>query len=264
MYTLDEAGRDVGNVRLQPVRPELRNIVEYVWSERTPAAASFRVVPDPAAHLIFKVTNGQGGLDYRLDLVGARSVFRDVDKSRRVLTCGARLSAGAIPRLFGISAHEILNRTCPLEEVNAGAGAALLEKMVEAPEENVATVLQEWLVEGLHTSASVDGRLDALRHDRFPLVHTVQQLASSTRLSTRGVYEYTRRQVGLAPKLFLKVRRLLHALELGLARSTTWSRAACVAGFSDQAHLIRDCKALLGETPEQFSRRRLGLLRASS
>jgi AraC-like DNA-binding protein len=37
-----------------------------------------------------------------------------------------------------------------------------------------------------------------------------------------------------------------------VAPHATWSRIAAAHGFADQSHLVRDCRAMLGESPSEF------------
>jgi AraC-like DNA-binding protein len=62
----------------------------------------------------------------------------------------------------------------------------------------------------------------------------------------------------MSPKRFHRICRLHRALSLALpapAEPGRWSRAAATAGYADHAHLVRDCRALLGEPPSAFAAR---------
>jgi AraC-like DNA-binding protein len=54
-----------------------------------------------------------------------------------------------------------------------------------------------------------------------------------------------------------RVLRLQHAVSLlGRHRRQGWSALALAAGYYDQAHLIREFKALAGVTPRAFAAER--------
>jgi AraC-like DNA-binding protein len=62
----------------------------------------------------------------------------------------------------------------------------------------------------------------------------------------------------LAPKTVQRIRRLLTTLQaLRGAPSGNGVEVALGTGYADQAHLIRECRGLLGETPRRFLARRL-------
>jgi AraC-like DNA-binding protein len=257
MFLLDEAGRDAGFARTLPVAPELRDVVETIWLDEIGLdRRRFRVVPDHAPHLLYKIIRGDRTNDFRIDVVGARSRFVDVDKSNRVLTCGVRLRPGAIPRLFGVSAAELCNQSVSIEALCGPSGTSLLECLAETRPDRLGDVMQPWLRARLVSERTARlTALDAALSSATPL--RVASLADKLGLSARGVQLYLQRHVGLAPKRYLQVNRLLRALQAGLSgRKRNWSKIAAASGFSDQSHLIRECRQLVGETPEQFALRR--------
>ena len=62
-------------------------------------------------------------------------------------------------------------------------------------------------------------------------------------------------------KLYSRIARLNYALDLKVARpDLSWASVACDADYFDQTHLIKDFKALAGETPSEFLRAFSGAL----
>ena len=60
--------------------------------------------------------------------------------------------------------------------------------------------------------------------------------------------------VGYGPKMLERVLRLRRFLAGGLGGSDGLARAAVEAGYADQAHLSRECRALTGLTPGELLR----------
>jgi AraC-like DNA-binding protein len=82
---------------------------------------------------------------------------------------------------------------------------------------------------------------------------TVATFARLFEMPPRSVRAWSTRTLGMGLKRLLKIRRLHAALELQLSGAhATWSQIAATAGYADQPHLIRDCRALLGESPSEF------------
>jgi AraC-like DNA-binding protein len=113
----------------------------------------------------------------------------------------------------------------------------------------------------------LDGFLLA-RLDRAPAVspevrHVWQQLtntAGAARIGTlcreigwshKHLITRFRQQVGLTPKRAARISRFEHLLRrLAHERSgPDWDRLATVAGYADQAHMIREFRQFLGTTP---------------
>jgi AraC-like DNA-binding protein len=74
-------------------------------------------------------------------------------------------------------------------------------------------------------------------------------------LSARTFIRLFVTEVGLTPKLFCRVRRFQRALRLARGgQPAGWAGIALDCGYCDQAHLIRDFRALSGFTPTEFLR----------
>ena len=80
----------------------------------------------------------------------------------------------------------------------------------------------------------------------------IQDLAAVACLSPYHFIRVFARQTGLPPHAWLMQLRARKARDM-LARGVAIADAACLAGFSDQSHLTRIFKRLLGYTPGQFS-----------
>ena len=95
----------------------------------------------------------------------------------------------------------------------------------------------------------------ALDSARGPL--SIRAVAERIGISQRRFVQLFRAEVGLAPKVFSRIRRFQDVLAATeTAPEVDWSRVALDCGFYDQAHLVRDFRALAGLTPTAY---RVGL-----
>ncbi len=93
---------------------------------------------------------------------------------------------------------------------------------------------------------------------------STEQLAASCGCSSRSLRSAAIAETGLAPKQLARVARIRHALDLLTQRGVALSEAALTAAFSDQAHMSREFRELLGSTPVQLGRRMRSTLPAHS
>ena len=256
MVTLDQGGCGRPLLRLIPPPPALGAAVEHVFVQRHPNASlgaqAWRIVADDAPHLIGQ--NTPGGV--RLMLVGARTTYADIDVSGRRLTVGVRLRPGALPALFGVPAHELTDRSVPLADVLGRASAELYDALAAADADAAVRSLIASLDDRTREGQSIDARITTLVRTATRRPATVRDAAEAVDLSERTVRYWSQQHVGMGMKRLWRIRRLHHALHFALQSSNAgWARAAAEAGYADQSHLVRDCRAFLGEPPTVFAAR---------
>ncbi|MGG6295905.1 AraC family ligand binding domain-containing protein [Leptolyngbya sp. AN02str] len=94
-------------------------------------------------------------------------------------------------------------------------------------------------------------RVQRYLHDHFAQSVTLNELAAIANLSPYYFLRTFRRQTGLPPHEYLNQVRLRQAKVL-LRRGWAIADVAHHAGFSDQSHLTRQFKRMMGVTPGQY------------
>jgi AraC-like DNA-binding protein len=94
----------------------------------------------------------------------------------------------------------------------------------------------------------------ALERFRTP-APPVSDVADEVGLSARRFIELFKDEVGLAPKLFCRVRRFQRAVRLVHGRTDVdWADVALDCGYFDQAHLIHEFREFSGLSPTAYLR----------
>lgn len=250
MVLLDHGGRHPSEVELLSPPPDLQWLVEHIWIQGSHGdITDWCVVADVSSHLITSVTESTTGRGIQVAFVGARTRAAIVDVKNRVLTVGVRLKPGVVPGLTGASAMEFVDRGVPVQSVFSHAVLSDLELGHDAPREVIVREIVRLM-----------RRLP--RHDVRPLVpasragiETVRGLAEWLSTAPRSLRDRVYRDAGLSPKRLLRVLRLHGALRAAWGHDEPWSAIAYMAGYADQAHLTREMRALLGETPTAWRAR---------
>ena len=241
-----------------PAPAAIRHLVEFLWIDerprRSPRAHQWRIVADDAPHLIYsRFADALRCTDrHRLHVIGARHRYTDIDCRQRLITVGARLKPGAIPALFRISAAEVTDRSVDIDSIVRLPGHPLLRRFDDDIPSNISRHMAELVGALAARGRPIDARVGQLtcvsRH--FGSIHNA---ASELGVSDRALRAWSGAHLGLGLRRFLTIRRLHRALESRMQHpDATWSRIAAATGFADQSHLVRDCHALLGESPGQF------------
>jgi AraC-like DNA-binding protein len=250
MVLLDNGGRaDPGRVSLAPPPSDLQRLVEHVVvCTYPPHARDWRIVPDLSPHLIVSVVDEGSGRRARSAIVGARSRSTVVDVSRRVVTVGVRLRPGTLPLLLRASAADLTDRSASLDD----AFDARLLRDADIGADSPPDVLAAGLLRLVRHAAQASepgpiGR--AMQH-----AGGVRSMADARGRAQRTSRNPTKPDNGLPPKRALSIVRLYRALFAARARRS-WAAAALEAGYADQAHLIRECRVLLGDSPSAWAAR---------
>lgn len=120
--------------------------------------------------------------------------------------------------------------------------------------ERMATV-EAFLLRRLRPrSDSLAGHVaQSLRQD--PNLH-VESLASRLGFSARHLARSFHEMFGMGPKQFSRLARF-ERMMAERRNGLSWAQVACACGLSDQAHLVREFKAIAGERPTEFFGREL-------
>jgi AraC-like DNA-binding protein len=212
-------------------------------------------VADDAPHIIYTrfVDPRTGAEGHRLNIVGVRPLYADVDCTHRLVTVGARLRPGALRALFGITADELTNRSVAAESIVRLEACRALSRLEDHGPHDLPTHIASFVTELVARGRAVDHRARWLARVDPCSGRPIHHVAAAMGFGDRALRAWSATHLGLGLKRFLSIRRLHCALESRLSHpATTWSRIAAATGFADQPHLVRDCRALLGESPTEF------------
>ncbi|MFI5615529.1 helix-turn-helix domain-containing protein [Amycolatopsis sp. NPDC051903] len=154
---------------------------------------------------------------------------------------GLRFHPGAAPPVLGVAADELRDRRIPLADLWGHRGALLTDAVLHG-QRTLADVVREQPAEPDEAVAEL-------------LAHLREAPARvGTPASPLGERQLRRRftvAVGYGPATYLRVLRLQRAIGLA-GRKLGLAELAARAGYADQAHLSRECRALTGLTPSAY------------
>ncbi len=186
-------------------------------------------------------------------VVGPQSYRRvELDMVGQVVAFHIHFSPTGFHRLFGPSMRQIADQAFNAADVLGHRAARLREAVRQAAgfEERVLAAAA-WIADALATAAAetpVDRAARLLA--RAGGVARVEDLAVRSGL---GVRQFNRRfaeAVGLAPKLYARTLRFNRVLDQRIRRpGESWTRLIQEAGYFDDAHFARDCRAFGGASP---------------
>lgn len=191
-------------------------------------------------------------------LDGSNTVSRRLRFAGKVLALGIRFRPGKAHPFLKIPLHHLHNEILLLADLDQRGLEDLADQLDSTPL-LLAKIqrLENWLIkqlaQGSKTSAIVPTSLRTLRAQR---ILTIKELADQLYLSQRQLERLYRREVGFTPKQYarlLRVENARHLLKTQLDQSTAQIGAAL--DFYDQAHFIREFRALVGLTPGQYQQR---------
>jgi AraC-like DNA-binding protein len=243
-------------------RGPLRPFVKQVWiaDADAPAAAGAarreHVLPTGCMHIVLRLDDepvrlwDERGelLDLGMAVIGGIRAGYYVKDARPVRTLGAQLHAAASLPLLGIPADELAERHTRLDDVWGAAAASLRARVREARSPDEALTCFE---------TALQARLPRLRAIHPAIAHALARfderadvgyVVADTGLSHRRFLTLFQQAVGLAPKRYCRVLRFQRAIA-GVVAGEPLGAVAIDAGYSDQAHLTREFRALAGVSP---------------
>jgi AraC-like DNA-binding protein len=133
---------------------------------------------------------------------------------------------------------------------------SLRDRLAETREPSLRLdILEEALIERLTARNGHAAVTQALSYAQRAESSTVAQISTLTGLSARRLGTLFHDEVGIPPKLFVRLRRFQRALRVA-SSLTDWGEIAATCGYCDQSHLIRDFGDFAGMSPTAYARRR--------
>ncbi|WP_341678104.1 helix-turn-helix domain-containing protein [Niveibacterium sp. SC-1] len=174
-----------------------------------------------------------------------------------------RLRVGALPRFLAAPVADVQDRDCEAGALwGAEAEACVARVCSEADFKARVAHLEAFLLARLEASAPADPLIThavAALYVGEPDMR-IEALAAAHGLGVRQFERRFARVSGVGPASLRRLVRFQRAVRHGLvapeplARDASLLDAALGAGYYDQAHFIRDFRALAGETPVRFFR----------
>ncbi|WP_442874795.1 helix-turn-helix domain-containing protein [Amycolatopsis sp. NBC_00345] len=169
---------------------------------------------------------------------------------------GLRFRPGAAAGVLGVAADELRDTRVPLAELWGHEGAVLAAQVLDGTL-SLADVARRRPAEPDPAVTAVVAHLERgpSRVGALP-APLGQQQRYEQQLGKRQLGERQLRRrftiaVGYGPATYLRVTRFQRAIAAA-PRSTGLAELAATAGYADQAHLARDCRALTGLTPSAY------------
>lgn len=247
--------------------PALFPFVECLWfasdEEATGVRPPERVLPDGCIEWIFHfgAPFRRWTADGRLETQPVSFVAGEMTRplvlapAGRVATMGVRFRPGGAYRFLPVPLEILTDTSAPTADLWGRDGRdlqdAILETRGAGPRRRV---LNRFLLARLRRESHSRPRLDeAVRLVlRSRGQATVAGMSRRVGWSPRQLEREFRRGVGLSPKALARTLRFQNALRLaGRGPSRSWAGIAAECGYADQAHLIREFRALSGATPSE-------------
>jgi AraC-like DNA-binding protein len=237
-------------------------VASFHYHEGNIPEALERIVPTGQAHLMVNLAEDEfrtySGMDCSTVsrtggavLAGphGRSTVIDTREQRWLLA--VEFKVGGAAQFITVPISETCDQVVDLEHLWRRDGAVLRERLAEAgtPEAKFRifeTVLLEHLVQS--QDPAISSAVSVLE-----IGFTVAEAGSRLGLLPKTFVRRFRKQVGLAPKRFARVRRVQRIVgSVCNPLGVDWSMLAAEHGYTDQAHFIHDFRDLTGITPTAY------------
>jgi AraC-like DNA-binding protein len=259
-----------------PAAP-LNNYVCWLWyyHDYYPDHERQFVLPDGTFELIFNLEDRTRKLFDRNDFTqhetfrrgwisGAQKSYQVIDALRGSSMIGAHFKPGGATPFLGIPADELKDRVVELDCIWSTAAWEWRDRLLAAskPQSKLA-VLEQLLLERLaqwqrraEQSQKIIWALSRFLQE--PQVPSIRAIASQLGVSHKHFISQFRREVGLTPKMFCRVRRFHQVLaQIHSRKNVVWTEVAYNCGYFDQAHFVNDFVAFAGVNPSAYLRQQI-------
>jgi AraC-like DNA-binding protein len=247
--------------REHPPNAALRPYIACYWTLRGRASGGtgHRVLPDGCMDLLFDL-----GGEPSARVVGVMTtaiVTEPRPAGDWIDLLGVRFRPGEAPALLAVAARHTRDRALALRDVCGGWGRDLAERLEGAdPCARLECLDDALLARGRRFAP--DRRVRRALSELARGARDVGAVARDVGLAERHLLRLFDEHVGLGPKAFarvLRIQALVASIDVIPSGAVPpWAHLAVVHGFADQAHMVRELRALAGLAPTALLRERAG------
>lgn len=265
------------NVRSYTPGPPLSQFVHSFWlitSEPSPSLSTpqqiSRILPRGVVELVFSFdrptlsfSDGPSAVTETVRVpfwAGPYSKAFLIEPSEYTRVVGVRFRPGRARPFLPVPADALHNIDASWDLFSPSSAAEVTDRLRMArTSEALFQTLAGILLQKLYRSAEAvpPPAMDyAVRQFlSMPSQQPIAAVQEKTGLSHTRFNQLFREHVGLRPGLFCRIRRFQYLLQhLRPGQTAHWADLAAQCGYFDQAHLIRDFRALSGLTPGAYLR----------
>ncbi len=252
-----------------PPPPILSGFVRCFWTldieGQTGALHKEKIVPDGCIELIFNYgdrfmwykADGSTALQPRSFVHGQLKEYIEVAPTGRTGIIAVRFSPYGLSAFTKIPIWQFTQMYVDAVDVFGQDVRELEDKLLYAEDgatavNNIVAFLVERMTRITENMAGIRNIVEVISSQKGNC--SVAQLASLNNQSERQFERIFKNSVGLSPKLFMKITRFGHVMSgLQQSRYESLSSLAHENGYYDQAHFIRDFKAITGTSPLKYT-----------
>jgi AraC-like DNA-binding protein len=220
------------------------------WDLRGQEPYVQETLPYPSVHLV--IEQDQSGV---FGVMTGKFTRLLANKGRAF---GIKFKPGAFYPFVKSPVSQFTNNTLSLCEVFGSAGQAFEEAILSREDEAemialAENFLRERLPERDENVRVINEIVDYIIAHRE--ITKVDDIVSQLNLNKRTLQRLFRQYVGVSPKWVIKRYRLHEVAErLAEGEVVDWPGIVLELGYSDQAHFIKDFKAIVGRTPAEYAK----------
>jgi AraC-like DNA-binding protein len=253
-----------------PAAP-LSECVRLLWYARAPRVGHRRerVLPGGSVEVIVNLARDfvweclENGPERALPpslVVGARSAYEIIDTSDMADLIGINFRPGGFAAFSPDAVDVFSEHSVSLEDAWGSAARTLRDRLREIPDPGTKLgALEGFLLETFRARLFRNEAVKFALHrlGRGPVPASVQRVAEEAGWSVRRFSQVFREQVGLAPKVWCRIRRFQRAVrQLHEGADMRWAELAVECGYYDQSHFANEFRAFSGIDATTYSARR--------
>ncbi|MCF6439719.1 AraC family transcriptional regulator [Pseudoalteromonas luteoviolacea] len=204
-------------------------------------------LPDPNFHLVVEA--------HQVKLIGPVSKLYTYTMKDKGRILGVKFNIGALSHLLDKPLSQYVDKEFFAREIFSDQVESRLLPLLDVESDKdifntLSAFLLNYTADSCVTQRQALALCTLIKNDTN--IFSVEALSLKTNLSKRAIQRVFNKHVGLKPKWLIRKYRLhqvLKQLEIG---SIDILGVVELLGYTDQAHLIRDFKEIIGITPGQY------------